>query len=214
MWVGVDISEAIDVALERLSHISNTHFLQADALQLPFQNDSFDTIFSEGVFHHTPSTRLALMSAVRVLAPGGEIQFYVYRRKGAVREFADDYIREQIGSLNDKDAWDAMRSLTQLGQALAKLQVEVTIPNDVPLLGIKAGKSDIQRLIYYNFAKLFWNDELSFEENVHVNFDWYRPRYAHRQTVDEVIAWCSEAGLSILRCHEDESGIAVRAYKN
>jgi arsenite methyltransferase len=188
MWVGVDISEAVDVAYERLRHIPNTHFVQADALSLPFSDGCFDTIFSEGVLHHTPSTRAALLSASRVLALGGEFHFYVYRRKGPVREFTDDYIREQIASLSDEEAWDAMRSLTRLGQALAELQTKVVVPEDVPQLGIEAGEYDVQRLVYWNFAKLYWNEAFSFEENVHANFDWYRPRYAHRQSAEDVHA--------------------------
>ncbi len=212
-WVGVDISDAIDIAHERLGHIANTHFAQADALALPFADGSFDTVVSQGVLHHTPSTRQALLSGARVLASGGEFLFYVYRRKGPVREFTDDYIRQQIAPLSDEAAWEAMRSLTRLGQALAELGVKVTLPEAVPLLGIQAGEYDVQRLVYWNFAKLYWNAALSFEENVHVNFDWYRPQYAHRQSAEEVRAWCAEAGLTIQRLHAQESGFSVRAIK-
>jgi hypothetical protein len=54
---------------------------------------------------------------------------------------------------------------------------------------------------------------MSFEENVHVNFDWYRPVYAHRHTADEVRAWCAEASLDITRFDEQESGYTVIARK-
>lgn len=212
-WVGVDISEAVDVARERLKAIPNTHFVQADALKLPFRDDSFDTIFSEGVFHHTPSTCSALFEAARVLEPGGVIYFYVYRRKAPVREFTDDYIRGRLSHLTDEDAWEAMRSLTMLGKVLSEAKVSVTIPESIPLLEIKAGSYDVQRLVYYHFAKLFWNGDLTYEENVHVNFDWYRPVYAHRQTAEEVREWCRESALAISRFFEDESGHAVVARK-
>lgn len=213
MWVGADISQAVDVAQERLGHVANTHFVQADALQLPFPDGSFDTIFSEGVLHHTPSTRQALMSAARVLEVGGEFHFYVYRQKGPVREFTDDYIRAAIAPLSDEDAWEAMRSLTRLGQALAELQATVDLREEVSLLGIRAGEHDVQRLIYWHFAKLYWNAAWSFEENVHVNFDWYRPRYAQRQSASEVRQWCDEASLTINWFHEQDSGFTVRAIK-
>ena len=85
-WVGADISRAIDVARSRLGHIPGTHFVQADALHLPFRKGVFDTVFSEGVLHHTPSTRAALLAGSRVLTVGGEFHFYVYRRKAPVRE--------------------------------------------------------------------------------------------------------------------------------
>lgn len=212
-WIGADISGAVDVAQERLSQIQNTHFVQADALQLPFPQASFDTLFSEGVLHHTPSTRRALLATARLLEPGGEFHFYVYRRKGPVREFTDDHIRAAVAPLSDEDAWAAMRSLTQLGRALTALRATVRLEEDIPLLGIRAGEHDVQRLLYWNFAKLYWNDALSFEENVHVNFDWYRPCYAQRQSADEVRQWCAEAGLAIAWFHEQESGFTVRAVK-
>jgi arsenite methyltransferase len=212
LWVGVDISQAIDIARDRLHSFANTHFVQGDALELPFFDETFDTIFSEGVLHHTPSTRAAILAATRVLEIGGAFHFYVYRRKAPLREFSDDYVREAICDLSDEAAWEEMRSLTELGKALSDLQAQVEVP-DVPVLGIKAGSYDVQRLIYWNFAKLFWNDSLSFEANVHVNFDWYRPQYSHRQTEAEVQAWCEEAGLSITRFHQQDSGFTVTAMR-
>jgi len=212
-WVGLDISRAVEVAAANLSSIPGTHFVQGDALQLPFPSSCFDAILSEGVLHHTPSTRSAILAASRVLSTGGEFGFYVYRRKGPVREFTDDHVRDQIANLSNEEAWGAMRPLTKLGRSLARLQSEVEVEEDVPLLGIKAGRQDVQRLIYWNFAKLFWNEQLDFEENVHINFDWYRPRYAHRQSVAEVQSWCTEAGLEIRHLHEEDSGITVRAVK-
>lgn len=213
MWVGVDISEAIDVAYERLAGVANTHFVQGDALQLPFRSGSFDTLFSEGVLHHTPSTRDALVSSARVLSTGGEACFYVYKKKAPIREFTDDYVRDQIAPLSDEEAWAAMRPLTELGRVLSETKTSIDLPVDVPLLGIKAGKHDVQRLIYWHVAKLFWNENLSFEENVHINFDWYRPKYSHRQTEEQVRQWCDEAGLEIRRFHDCEAGFAVRAVK-
>jgi arsenite methyltransferase len=212
-WVGVDISEAVDAARANLGHILNTHFVQADAMRLPFPDATFEAVMSEGVLHHTPSTRSAIASGARVLAPGGEFHFYVYRRKAPAREFTDDYVRERLRGMTDEEAWDAMRPLTRLARNLAALKAEVEVEEDIPELGIKAGRMDVQRLIYWNFAKLFWNDQFDFEENVHINFDWYRPTYAHRQTEDELRAWCGEAGLDIVRLHEQESGYTVRAAK-
>jgi hypothetical protein len=61
---------------------------------------------------------------------------------------------------------------------------------------------------------MFWNDELSFDENHHMNFDWYAPRYSFRQTEDEVRRWCAEADLKICRFASEESGYTVRATRN
>lgn len=212
-WVGVDISSAIDVARKRLGGVEGTHFVQADFLSLPFAPRSFDAIFAEGTLHHTPSTKRAFDALVSVLAVGGELMFYVYRRKAPIRELADDYVRDRLAPLSPEEAWEALRPLTGLAQALAELETEVDVPEDVPLLGIAAGRHDVQRLVYWHFAKLFWNTELSFEENLHVNFDWYHPRYAHRHTEDEIRGWCDEAGLEIVWFDAQESGFTVRARR-
>jgi arsenite methyltransferase len=212
-WVGADISVAIDVARDRLGTIPNTHFLQADVLQLPFKEESFDTIFSEGVLHHTPSTMHAFKALVPLLASGGELLVYVYRRKGAIREFTDDYVRGIVSAFPAEEAWEMLKPLTKLGQALAKIKADVEVPEDIPYLGIKAGKLDIQRFIYWNVAKLFWNDTMSFEENHHVNFDWYHPIYAHRQSEEDIKLWCEQSDLRITHFDVQEAGITVRAFK-
>lgn len=106
-----------------------------------------------------------------------------------------------------------MRPLTELARALAELDVKVDVPEDVPLLEIPAGRHDVQRLIYWHFAKLYWNPELEFEENVHVNFDWYAPTYAHRHTEDEVRGWYDDARLEITHFDAQEAGFTVRGVK-
>jgi arsenite methyltransferase len=212
-WVGADISDAIDVARERLGGFPGTHFVQADVLSLPFRPESFDIVFSEGVLHHTPSTDQAMKALVPLVRPGGELMIYVYRRKAPIREFTDDFVRERLAELSPAEAWEALRPLTRLGQALAELETEVDVPEDVPLLGIKAGRYDVQRLIYWNVAKVFWNPEMTFEENNHLNFDWYAPRYAWRHTEDEVRRWFAEAELDVTRLHVHEAGFTVRGRK-
>jgi hypothetical protein len=47
----------------------------------------------------------------------------------------------------------------------------------------------------------------------HINFDWYAPRHAHRQTEEEVRRWCAEAGLEVEREDVHLAGITVVARK-
>lgn len=212
-WVGADISAAVDVARSRLAHLPRADFVQADLLRLPFADGSFDVGFAEGVLHHTPSTWDALDALIRALRSGGEVCFYVYRRKSAIREFTDDHVRALISDLDHDEAWELLRPLTKLGQALAEVRQEIDVPEDIAVLGIPAGRYDVQRLVYWHFAKLFWNEKLSLEENLHVNFDWYHPRYAHRHTEEEVRLACERCGLDIFHLDAQESGFTVRAVK-
>jgi ubiquinone/menaquinone biosynthesis C-methylase UbiE len=54
--------------------------VQGDAERLPFPDDSFDRVSSNGVLHHTPNIEAALREIRRVLRPGGEARIIVYNR--------------------------------------------------------------------------------------------------------------------------------------
>src|SRR5664279_6364270 len=61
-FTGVDISEAIHVAKKRFEALGLPGtFIQHDICDLPMPDETFDVIFSEGVLHHTDSTRGALI---------------------------------------------------------------------------------------------------------------------------------------------------------
>jgi arsenite methyltransferase len=212
-WFGVDVSEAIDVARETLRGVEGTHFVQADVLQLPFREGSFGAAFSEGVLHHTPSTERAFASVVSSLQRAGELLVYVYRRKGPIREFSDDFVRGLIAPLPPAEALEQMRPLTELARALSETDATVVVSGDVPYLGIEAGEYPLQRFVYWHLLKAFWNDAFSFEGNNLVNFDWYHPRYAHRHTEEELRDWCRKYGVEITRLDAQESGFTLRGTK-
>jgi ubiquinone/menaquinone biosynthesis C-methylase UbiE/uncharacterized protein YbaR (Trm112 family) len=213
-WYGLELSSAIDVACERIGTSSRRHFIQGDILQLPLKNESFDLVFSEGVLHHTPSTEAAFKSLVRMIAPGGELFCYIYKKKAPLREFADDHIRRELSGLSAEDMWSALRPLTELGRALSDLHAEIELAEPIPLLGIPAGRHNVQRLVYWYMCKLFWNSDFNSEENNHVNFDWYAPRYAHRHTEEDLRRWCMETGLAIEHLDTgDNAGFTLHARK-
>lgn len=213
-YLGIDVSAAVDVAAERFSEKGlPAAFMQADISNLPFPDESVDLIFSEGVLHHTNSTKGAITALARLLKQGGRFMFYVYRRKGPVREFADDYIRAQLQSMPPQQAWEAMEPLTRLGISLGELDAEIDIPNPIDLLGIPAGRINVQRLFYWHVAKLFYHTGLTFDEMNHINYDWYAPANAHRQSPEEVRGWCADCGLSIEREVIEDAGITIVARK-
>src|SRR5262249_9478017 len=144
-------------------------FIQCDLNALPFRDGSCDVVFSEGVLHHTDSTEKAFGRVARLVKPGGHLMFYVYRRKGSIREFTDDYVREKLRHLTPEQAWKAMEPLTRLGIAFGELKARITVPEDVDLLGIKAGEYDVQRFLYWNVIKMFYREDLTFDEMTHIN---------------------------------------------
>lgn len=209
-YLGVDISPAVEAAAARFTEKELPGaFLQADLTDLPLPDQSIDVILSQGVLHHTDSTRNAIRALVRKLKPGGRFLFYVYRRKGPVREFTDDYIRDRLQSMSPAEAWHAMMPLTRLGKQLGDLAVEIDVPEPIDLLGIPAGRINLQRLFYWHVFKAFHHHDLTLDEMNHINLDWFGPRNAHRQSTEEVRAWCAEEGLIIEREHVQEAGISM-----
>ncbi|MDE5453007.1 methyltransferase domain-containing protein [Bradyrhizobium sp. CSA112] len=213
-FIGTDISSAVDVAAEsfRAAGLSG-EFIQCDLNALPFREQTCDAVFSEGVLHHTDSTKNAFERVARLVKPGGHFLFYVYRKKGPLREFTDDYIRSKLQNLSPEQAWKAMEPLTKLGIAFGQLNAKIQVPEDVVLLGIKAGEYDIQRFLYWNVVKMFYREDMTFDEMAHINFDWFAPMNAHRQTEEEVRRWCEIANFDIEREVVEEAGITVVARK-
>lgn len=83
---GVDLTErAIENTRRRLELAGVASDLcVADAERLPFDDASFDVVYSWGVLHHTPHPELAMAEAVRVLRPGGRLCVMLYARRSWV----------------------------------------------------------------------------------------------------------------------------------
>ncbi len=213
-YLGVDISDSVDIAKQRFQEEGyQGDFLKMNLMDLPVPESSVDMIFSEGVLHHTDSTEKSLNFLSKKLKPGGRFLFYVYKKKGPVREFTDDFIRNYLKDFDDQKTWEELIPLTKLGEALGRLNIKVDVPEAIPFLDIPAGSIDIQRLFYWHFCKAFYNPDWSIEEMNHINFDWFRPLNCHRHTPEEIKQWCNEAGLDIENMNIQESGITVVAIK-
>ena len=213
-YLGIDISEAVEIAAQRFTERDfEGGFLQADITNLPLSAESVDVIYSDGVLHHTDSTEDTMKSLAAHLRPGGRFLFYVYRRKGPIREFVDDDIRAKLQDMEPSEAWEAMMPLTKLGKLLGELELEIEIPEAIDLLKIPAGRIDLQRFIYWYVFKAFYSPDFTLDEMNHINFDWYAPANAHRQSPEEVRTWCEEANLVIEREVIEEAGITIIARK-
>jgi ubiquinone/menaquinone biosynthesis C-methylase UbiE len=82
IW-GVDISsKSIELAKRNNPYRDqNVQFLSCSALKLPFEDDSFDFVFSNGVLHHTNNLELGLYEIQRVLRKNGKFWLYLYGGK-------------------------------------------------------------------------------------------------------------------------------------
>jgi len=59
-------------------------FLNGDAENIPFADNSFDIVYSFGVLHHTPRTENAIREVYRCLKPGGEAIIMLYYKWSAM----------------------------------------------------------------------------------------------------------------------------------
>jgi ubiquinone/menaquinone biosynthesis C-methylase UbiE len=199
--IAADISDAAFTTFENTNDLPNCHVVQADVMDLPFPDNHFDFVIADGVLHHTPDTRAAVRALYRKVKAGGQMFFYVYKKMGPARQFCDQYIREQFTQLSPEDCYSACESLTELGRELSRLQAKITLEKSIPILGIPAGVHDVQRLLYYNFVKCFWNEAFDYETNNMVNFDWYHPHNALQHSEEEVADWLAELGVTEFAFH-------------
>jgi SAM-dependent methyltransferase len=83
---GVDLTaRAVACTRSRLELYGFTSSLiVADAEQLPFNEDSFDIVYSWGVLHHTPDTQRAISEVRRILRPGGTARVMIYHKYSIV----------------------------------------------------------------------------------------------------------------------------------
>ena len=74
--IGIDLSD------EMLAHARarGLETRQASATELPFEDASFDVVYSFKVLSHVPDLRLALSEMARVTRPGGRVFIELYNR--------------------------------------------------------------------------------------------------------------------------------------
>lgn len=83
---GCDLTErAIERTAKRFELLNLKSNLQvADAENLPFNDQSFDLVYSWGVIHHSPNTKKAAEEIHRVLKSGGQARVMIYYKKSLI----------------------------------------------------------------------------------------------------------------------------------
>ena len=84
IFSGVDLTdEAVKRTKMRFSlrDLPFDRIEQASALDLPFEDSSFDIVFSHGVLHHIPEIKKAEQEIFRVLKPDGQLIAMLYAKR-------------------------------------------------------------------------------------------------------------------------------------
>jgi glycosyltransferase involved in cell wall biosynthesis/ubiquinone/menaquinone biosynthesis C-methylase UbiE len=124
----VDLSSGhLELARENfLRRGLQARFVHHDAETLPFDADSFDVVYANGVLHHTPNTRRVVEEIHRVLRPGGRAIVMMYA------EHSLHYWRELVwrlglerGMLKHHSMGDIMSRHVEISQNDARPLVKV-----------------------------------------------------------------------------------------
>jgi len=101
-------------------------FVHHDAERLPFDDDTFDVVYSNGVLHHTPNTRSVVAEIKRVLKPGG---------KAIIMMYAEDSLHYWL-KLLWRMGLDERRLLRQSMHDIMSETVEITANDAKPLVKV------------------------------------------------------------------------------
>ncbi len=87
---GIDLTEEGINHVRRRLDVYGLHADQlvvADCERLPFEDNTFDLVYSSGVIHHTPDTPKAMREIIRVCKPGGTCKVMIYHRHSLLAFF-------------------------------------------------------------------------------------------------------------------------------
>lgn len=104
-------------------------FVHHDAERLPYDDNTFDVIYSNGVIHHTPNTIQVVRDIYRVLRPGGKAIIMVYAENSLHywRNLMRDIGISQ-GELNRYSMGEIMSRSVEISEAGARPLVKVYTP--------------------------------------------------------------------------------------
>lgn len=176
--IGVDANFALLSSHVPAGAPPSVHFVVASLFALPFEEASFDLVYSQGVLHHTFSTKTAFDAVAPLTRPGGRLFVWVY-------------------GLEDH--------LSQEGRRGAAMRVGVAVEHVVRPF-VSRAPANVRNAFFRGATTLAhpvlkprmrhtasWTPA---DTDTYLR-DWLSPRFAHRHGWNEVIGWFEEAGFEV-----------------
>lgn len=153
---GIDFSDiGIEDAKKRVSHagISDVEFIKGSVLDMPFTDESFDIVYSNGVLHHTENWQKGIEEQLRVLKKGGLGWQYLIEAPGGIFWDKIEILRAIMKDVNKTFAQKILTSLNIPTNRIFYMLDHVMVPINTRLTADeiyqalqKNGAKDIKRL--------------------------------------------------------------------
>jgi SAM-dependent methyltransferase/uncharacterized protein YbaR (Trm112 family) len=174
--LAADLNLALLAAGPELVRKGRVHPVVASLFRLPFAPQSVEHVHSQGVIHHTYSTKAAFDAISRLVAPGGSLFVWVYAAEDA----------HVVAGLRGWLVWlywvgthRIFRPILSRSPAFVRNGAMHVIAGILhPILARRGGKAG-------------WR----YANTLHGLRDAFTPRYAHQHGFNEVIGWFEEAGF-------------------
>jgi SAM-dependent methyltransferase len=158
---------------------AGVHFVVASLFALPFERASFDLVYSQGVLHHTFSTREAFAAVAPLAREGGRLFVWLY----GVEDRLVARGRRGAGMRVGVTAERALRPV--LSRAPARVRAAF-------FRGASAVAHPVLR------PRMRHADVWSRADTDTFLRDWLSPPFAHRHGWNEVIGWFEEHGFDVV----------------
>lgn len=177
--IGVDYSNAVEVAENNFKNDPDVCICQADALNLPFKSAIADGVYTIGVLHHTPSPEQGVNQAWRVLRGGGWFAVSVYGKGGYY-----DFSTVQLWRRLFKALWPSLRHYPPLLYTWFTVFLIRPVAKWIPPLGKAIW-------IFFPFVRLPDRNWSLLD-----TFDSVTPSYQSAHESYEVFSWLRKVGFS------------------
>lgn len=152
---GVDFSEiGINSAKERLKSVDlDVNYQIEDVVNLSFENNSFDIVFSNGVLHHTRDCQSGVLEIVRVLKEGGMGWLYLIENPGGYFWDIIEILRIVMKDVDNETAREALKLLNVPTNRIFYILDHIMVPinlrwtdEEIQEVLKEGGAKNIQRL--------------------------------------------------------------------
>jgi SAM-dependent methyltransferase len=176
--IGMDYSESVEKGEQEKKRFageasSRVHFVQGDVQHPPFAPEIFDVVYSDGVLHHTPNTKMSFCALAPLVKQDGQYFVWLYRSD--------------------------LSPMFNVKLKTAKALQSILSPLPLPVLKYLCFSGAAILLLRLRFLRLFGNRKrriVPLRLKAVNLFDTLTPRYYHLHTPAEVYSWFASSGFA------------------